>query len=67
MIQDSSGPDRLDILTEQVGRLTEVLTVGFQDLKSISERQEQNISRLEADVSRLIGIVETLLELQRSQ
>jgi methyl-accepting chemotaxis protein len=102
-----SNPDRLDILVDQVGRLTEVVTVGFsemregisemregisemregisemregisemrqgisdlresvtagfQELKSISERQEQNISRLADTVARQAEIVEMLI------
>lgn len=62
---NGNQPDKIDILIDQVGRLTEVVTIGFQEsretiqagfaeLRTISERQEQNISRL-------VGIVETLI------
>ncbi|MBW4550497.1 MAG: hypothetical protein KME35_05230 [Aphanocapsa sp. GSE-SYN-MK-11-07L] len=72
----AAQPDRLAILIDQVGRLTEgiselrvgvselregiselrsVVQDGFTELKTVSERQEQNISRL-------VGIVENLLQ-----
>jgi hypothetical protein len=55
-----SQPDRLDILIDQVGRLTEAVTVGFSKLEAVSERQEQNISRL-------VGIVETLMQREQNR
>jgi methyl-accepting chemotaxis protein len=65
----------LTILTEQIGRLTEVVNVGFADMKEgmtelrtlvreqsdTSKRQEQNISRLVDTVSRQSEMVEALL------
>lgn len=50
-------PEKIDILIDQVGRLTEgihEMRAGINDLKEVSQRQEQNISRL-------VGIVEALI------
>jgi methyl-accepting chemotaxis protein len=65
---NGNQPDRLDILIDQVGRLTEVVTTGFADLKegmadlkAITEQQAQVAKEQAENVSRLIGIVEGLL------
>ncbi|NJK28783.1 MAG: hypothetical protein HC940_00865 [Acaryochloris sp. SU_5_25] len=76
---ETNGSGKLDVLIDQVGRLTE----GMTDIKQLVERvahtteqQEQNISRLttlfeqqsqrQAETTdRLVRIVESLLE-QRS-
>ncbi|MCL6433322.1 MAG: hypothetical protein K6T90_03755 [Leptolyngbyaceae cyanobacterium HOT.MB2.61] len=77
--RQSDSPDRIDILIDQVGYLTEVITVGFQDfraelaeLKEIT-RQQAETARQQAEtakqqaesVARLIGIMETLLQNNR--
>lgn len=60
--------ESLNILTEQVGRLTEVVSIGFAELKELvreqaetSKRQEQNISRLVDTVARQAEIVDVLI------
>jgi uncharacterized protein YoxC len=74
---DTNGhqPEKIDILIDQVGHLTEsiqelregihdlkdVVTTGFADLKVISERQEQNISRLVEVVNRQTEMVDRLI------
>ncbi|NCJ07946.1 hypothetical protein GS597_15810 [Synechococcales cyanobacterium C] len=79
---DSNGTNatwagNLNILTEQIGRLTEVVTVGFGELKDgmselkelvreqseISKRQEQHISRLVDTVGRQADTVARQAEL----
>jgi hypothetical protein len=69
----NNEPEKIDILIDQVGRLTEgltelrlVVTEGFTELKQglgelkeVSQRQERNIDRL-------VGIVEKLIERQES-
>jgi hypothetical protein len=56
---ESNGhqPEKIDILIDQVGRLTE----GLQELKLIVERQAQTTDRQEQNISRLVGIVEALI------
>lgn len=65
----AAQPDRIDILVDQVGRLTEGISElrtavqtgfagvqdSFSELRAVSERQEQNITRL-------VGIVEALIQ-----
>jgi hypothetical protein len=86
---DTNGhqPEKIDILIDQVGHLTEsvhglregihelregihdlkeVVTTGFADLKVISERQEQNISRLVEVVNRQTELVDTLIRNRQS-
>jgi hypothetical protein len=60
----SSPPpsDGLDVLTNQMGHLTELITHGFTKLEQIAERQAEAIDRQEQNISRLVGIVEKLLE-----
>jgi hypothetical protein len=58
----AAQPDRLDILIDQVGRLTEVVTVGFADLKELVREQAETSKRQEQNISRLVGIVENLLQ-----
>lgn len=77
MVQaNGNQPDKLDILIDQVGRLTEVVTIGFQEIKAISQQQATSIGqqatsinqladsvqRQEQTISRLVGIVEGLLQ-----
>jgi hypothetical protein len=66
------SPDRIDILIDQVGYLTEVITVGFQDfraelaeLKEITRQQAETAKQQAESVARLIGIMETLLQNNR--
>ncbi len=54
--------EKIEILIDQVGRMTESITElrlgmesGFQELKTVTERQERNIDRL-------MSIVETLIQ-----
>jgi hypothetical protein len=63
-------PEKIDILIDQVGRLTEsvhelkdVVTTGFADLKEITERQAQTAERQEQNISRLVEIVNRQTEL----
>jgi methyl-accepting chemotaxis protein len=81
MTQDNGHqPDKLDILIDQVGRLTEVVTIGFQEIKAISQQQSTSIQqqatsinqladsvqRQEQTISRLVGIVEGSLQERRA-
>lgn len=59
---NGSGDRDIDILIDQVGRLTEAVTVGFAELRAISERQERNISRLVDTVARQAELVEALIK-----
>jgi hypothetical protein len=61
---NSDRSESLNVLTEQIGRLTEVVTVGFQDLKAITERQAQTAERQEQNITRLVGIVEMMRDRQ---
>ncbi|MBD1845486.1 hypothetical protein H6F89_19150 [Cyanobacteria bacterium FACHB-63] len=61
-----SNSEKIEILIDQIGRMTESITElrmtvesGFTELKAASERQERNIDRL-------VGIVETLIQERRS-
>jgi hypothetical protein len=45
-----------------MGHLTELITHGFTKLEQIAERQAEAIDRQEQNISRLVGIVEKLLE-----
>jgi hypothetical protein len=58
----AAQPDRLDILIDQVGRLTEVVTVGFGDLKELVREQAETSKRQEQNITRLVGIVENLIQ-----
>jgi hypothetical protein len=60
---------KLDILVEQVARLTEVLTVGLSDLKNfverqalMAERQTLTIERRSLAIGRLALMLEKRLE-----
>ncbi len=81
MTQDNRHqPDKLDILIDQVGRLTEVVTIGFQEIKAISQHQSTSIQqqatsinqladsvqRQEQTIARLVGIVQGLLQERRA-
>jgi hypothetical protein len=50
-------PNRMNILIDQVDRLTEVVTTGFADLKATTERQSQVAERQEQNISRLVDVV----------
>ncbi len=70
---------KIDALTEQIGQLSAVITLGFSETKAglsgfdlrldrlatSTERQEQNIYRLAATVERQASLVEWLLERER--
>jgi hypothetical protein len=72
----SNKPDKLDILIDQVGRLTESITElgifvreGFEEsnqrmtrLEEISQRQADAIDRQEQNINRLVGVVEKLID-----
>ncbi len=62
----AAQPDRLNILIDQVGRLTEVVTVGFADLKELVREQAETSKRQEQNISRLVGIVENLLQREQA-
>ena len=38
--------NRLDLLIDQIGILTELVTTGFSELKTIAQAQQQDINRL---------------------
>jgi hypothetical protein len=63
----AAQPDRLDILVDQVGRLTEVVTVGFADLKDLVREQAETSKRQEQNITRLVGIVENLLQREQQR
>ena len=46
MINGNNGSDRLDLLIDQIGILTELVTTGFSELKTIAQAQQQDINRL---------------------
>jgi methyl-accepting chemotaxis protein len=61
---NSHQSEKIDILIDQVGRLTEVVTIGFSeikagmaDLKATTERQAQVAEQQAETVSRLVDIV----------
>jgi hypothetical protein len=67
---ESNGhqPEKIDLLIDQVGRLTEnvnELRLGISELKDIAEAQSKSIKQLaqqqDQTVSRLVGIVESLI------
>lgn len=60
--------EKLDLLVDQVGRLTEAVTTGFSEMRSISRQQSESIQlltentqRQQETTDRLFKIVETLL------
>jgi len=70
----NNGSDRLDLLTDQMAVLTELVTHGFTELKAISQAQQQDINRLvevtarqEQDINRLVGAVDKLAETTAQQ
>ncbi len=66
-LMTAAQPDRLDILIDQVGRLTEVVTVGFADLKELVREQAETSKRQEQNITRLVGIVENLLQREQQR
>jgi hypothetical protein len=66
-------PEKIDILIDQVGRLTESIhelkALAGQQLQ-VAEQQNENIKQLahqhDQTVSRLVGIVESLLPQQKN-
>jgi hypothetical protein len=74
--QPSGSEDRIEILIDQVGRLTEVVMIGFQDVRDefremrtdlaeIKEitRQQSEVAKQQAEsVTRLVAIVENLMQ-----
>jgi ABC-type transporter Mla subunit MlaD len=44
--------ENIDVLIDQVGRLSELVTIGFADLKAGSERQEERLDRIAATAER---------------
>jgi len=46
MTNGNNGSDRLDLLIDQIGILTELVTTGFSELKTIAQAQQQDINRL---------------------
>jgi methyl-accepting chemotaxis protein len=75
VMTESNGhqPEKIDVLIDQVGRLTEVVTIGFNeiktgmaDLKATTERQAQVAEQQAETVRQLVGIVETLIHNQQN-
>jgi hypothetical protein len=61
----TNGNDKLDILIDQVGRLTEGLTeikTLIREQTAIADRQATSIDRQEQNISRLVQVVERLIE-----
>lgn len=53
---------KLDVLTDQIGYLTEVVTTGFAELKALAQQQSETAKRQEQNITRLVGIVEALVQ-----
>ena len=53
---------KIDLLTDQIGHLTEVVTTGFAELKELTQQQSDTAKRQEQNITRLVGIVETLIQ-----
>ncbi len=47
---------KLDLLIEQVGRLTEVLTTGLSDIKALVERQAQTTEAQSQSITALVQL-----------
>lgn len=52
--------NHLDLLVDQIGVLTEVVTTGFAELKTIAQAQQQDINRLVGVVDRQSQTVDRL-------
>jgi hypothetical protein len=59
-INSNNGSDHLDLLVDQIGVLTEVVTTGFAELKTIAQAQQQDINRLVGVVDRQSQTVDRL-------
>jgi len=53
---------KIDLLTDQIGHLTEVVTTGFAELKALAQQQSETAKRQEQNITRLVGIVEALVQ-----
>ncbi|MBC7970144.1 MAG: hypothetical protein H7Z11_08470 [Verrucomicrobia bacterium] len=60
---------KIDLLTDQIGHLTEVVTTGFAELKEsvrqqseLAQQQSETAKRQEQNITRLVGIVEALVQ-----
>jgi hypothetical protein len=62
MSSNESRPDGLELLTNQMGHLTELITTALTKLERIAERQAETIDRQEQNITRLVGIAERLLD-----
>jgi ABC-type transporter Mla subunit MlaD len=57
---NNNGTDRIDLLMDQMARLTELVTTGFTELKTIAQSQHQ-------DINRLVGVVDKLADTTAQQ
>ncbi len=62
MTNSNNGSDRLDLLVDQIGILTELVTTGFSELKAISQAQQQDINRLVEVTDRQAKTVDKLTD-----
>ena len=53
---------KIALLTDQIGHLTEVVTTGFAELKELTQQQSDTAKRQEQNITRFVGIVETLIQ-----
>ncbi|NJL89551.1 MAG: hypothetical protein HC916_06915 [Coleofasciculaceae cyanobacterium SM2_1_6] len=64
---DHNGSDRIDLLIDQMGILTELVTTGFSELKTISQAQQQEIGRIASAIDKLAETVASQAETTAKQ
>jgi hypothetical protein len=71
MTNPTPQPDRIEILTEQIGRLTEAVTIGFQDCRTDAEDIKtvltDGFADLKATIERQATVAERQAETARLQ
>jgi hypothetical protein len=63
----SHSPTPMDVLIEQIGRLTEVVTVGFQDSQTETRDIKEGLTELKAMIERQSVVAERQAETARLQ